>query len=204
VTLSTNNAQNWNSDFTFTGTNDLNLGTGAVAMGSSRTVTVSAGNLTVGGAISGSGFSLTKDGAGTLTLSGNNTYSGATTISAGTLQIASSGRLGGGSYAGAISNSDTFIYSGTNNQTLSGIISGIGSLTAERHWHAHALRSQYLHWHHYDQLWHAGYRSQYDDRRDCWDWRSFARNWLQAHYKLIQLLQLYRLDLRCRRSHQKR
>ena len=26
ITLSTNNAQNWNGDFTFTGSNDLNLG----------------------------------------------------------------------------------------------------------------------------------------------------------------------------------
>jgi autotransporter-associated beta strand protein len=46
----------------------------------------------------------------------------------GTLEIASTGRLGGGSYSGNIANSGTFIYSGTNNQTLSGIISGSGVL----------------------------------------------------------------------------
>ena len=55
ITLSTNNAQNWNGNFTFAGTNDLNLGTGAVTMSSSRTVTVASNNLTVGGPISGSG-----------------------------------------------------------------------------------------------------------------------------------------------------
>ncbi len=42
VTLN-NNAQNWNASFTFTGTNDLNLGTGAVTMNASRQVTVTAG-----------------------------------------------------------------------------------------------------------------------------------------------------------------
>ena len=30
ITLSTNNAENWNGDFTFAGGNDLNLGAGAV------------------------------------------------------------------------------------------------------------------------------------------------------------------------------
>jgi fibronectin-binding autotransporter adhesin len=77
---------------------------------------------------SGSG-KLVKQGAGTLTLSGNNTYVGATTISAGTLEIGSTGRLGGGSYAGAISNDGLLLYSGTSAQTLSGVISGSGSVT---------------------------------------------------------------------------
>ena len=39
---STNNLQTWNGDFTFTGTNDLNLGTGAV------TVNANASNTTGG------------------------------------------------------------------------------------------------------------------------------------------------------------
>ena len=43
---------------------------------------------TVSGAISGVG-SLTKDGLGTLILKGMNTYSGATTVSSGTLQAGS-------------------------------------------------------------------------------------------------------------------
>ena len=73
-----------------------------------------------------------KTGNGTLILNGNNTYALATTISAGTLQIGASGRLGGGSYSGNIAINgltSAFLYNGTNNQTLSGIISGNGSFT---------------------------------------------------------------------------
>jgi autotransporter-associated beta strand protein len=44
------------------------------------------------------------------------------------LEISSTGRLGGGNYSGNISNSGTFIYSGTSAQTLSGVISGAGNL----------------------------------------------------------------------------
>ena len=85
--LSTNNPQAWNGDFTFVGTNSLNLGRGAVAMGAAtRQVTVAASTLKVGGAISGSG-GLTKQGAGKLSLSGTSTYSGATSVLAGTLAL---------------------------------------------------------------------------------------------------------------------
>jgi len=93
IALATNNAQNWNGNFGFTGTNDLNLGTGAVTMSATRTVTVNAGNLTIGGDISGAGFGLTKAGNGTLLLGGSNTYTGTTTISAGTLQVATPSAL---------------------------------------------------------------------------------------------------------------
>ncbi|MEO5715477.1 MAG: autotransporter-associated beta strand repeat-containing protein [Luteolibacter sp.] len=88
-TTTNNNVQNWNGDFTFNGGNTLSLGTGAVTMSANRTVTVSASTLTVGGAIgdSGSGFSLTKEGAGTLVLSGANTYSAGTRINGGVLQF---------------------------------------------------------------------------------------------------------------------
>lgn len=92
ITLSTNNAQSWNGDFAFTGTNDLHLGTGNVTMNATRTVTVNGGNLTVGGLISGSG-GLTKNGTGTLVLSGSNTYNGTTTINAGTVRAAAANAL---------------------------------------------------------------------------------------------------------------
>jgi autotransporter-associated beta strand protein len=87
VTLSTNNAQNWNGDIIFEGTNPLDLGTGAVALSGNRTVSTLASTLSVGGAISGAGFSLTKLDSGTLALYGTNTYSGVTQIKGGTLAV---------------------------------------------------------------------------------------------------------------------
>ncbi|MCW5903906.1 MAG: autotransporter-associated beta strand repeat-containing protein, partial [Cyclobacteriaceae bacterium] len=66
ITLSNNNAQNWNSDFTFEGTNDLNVGAGPVSISANRIVTVNSNILTVGGVVSAATFDLTKTGAGTL------------------------------------------------------------------------------------------------------------------------------------------
>src|SRR5205085_831343 len=101
ITLANNNSQTWGGDFAFdgtSGTNNLNLGTGAVTLTANRQITASGATSTliVGGAIGGSGFSLTKAGVGTLTLSGANTYSGGTTLSAGTLSINNASALGTG------------------------------------------------------------------------------------------------------------
>ena len=71
-----NNAQLWNSDFTFIGTESLNLGTGAVTLSGNRSVTVAANNLTVGGSIGGGAVDLIKLGTGTLTLAGGTSFSG--------------------------------------------------------------------------------------------------------------------------------
>ena len=75
-----------------TGSDNLALGNNAAAA-----VTLSVGNnnqnTTYSGDLSGSG-GLTKVGAGILTLSGSNTYRGATIVNAGTLQLATTGVLG--------------------------------------------------------------------------------------------------------------
>lgn len=59
---------------------------GAVAMASSSSIG-GAGNLTLSGIISGTNTALTKVGAGTVTLSGNNTFTGNSTVSGGRLNI---------------------------------------------------------------------------------------------------------------------
>jgi len=106
ITLSTNNPQIWNGDFTYgyyiwPGTDyNLNMGTGSVSLGATgtattRTVTVGANGssptLTIAGVISdgsnGTTKSLTKAGTGTLTLSAANLFDGTTTVSAGTLNL---------------------------------------------------------------------------------------------------------------------
>ena len=64
--------------------------------GRTLTTDVATGTSTISGVISNGGTgagSLTKDGFGTLVLSGNNTYTGTTTINAGTVQLGASDRL---------------------------------------------------------------------------------------------------------------
>jgi autotransporter-associated beta strand protein len=94
VTLLPAIAQNWNGDFAYAGSaHNLNLGSGTVTLSANRQVTVSANTLTIGGIISGSGFGLTKAGAGTLALNAANTFSGTTAISGGTLTLGASAAL---------------------------------------------------------------------------------------------------------------
>lgn len=115
MALANNNTQVWAGNFTFTGTSDLNLGTGNVTLMTTPTVTVTAGTLTVGGAIGdgGAGYGLTKDGPGTLTLGGANTYSGSTVLLNGNVNVVGSGTLGGGASPLTVSTSGTLDLGGT-------------------------------------------------------------------------------------------
>ena len=104
----------------------------SVVMSGAFTLTVgSADNLSssFSGVISGPTGALTKAGSGILTLSGSNTYGGNTTISSGTLAIAGSGVLNGGSYSSSIINNGNLTFNSSASQTLSGTISGSGSVT---------------------------------------------------------------------------
>ncbi len=97
ITLSTNNQQVWANDFTFAGTQNLNLGTGSVVLNATPNVTVTAGVLGIGGSIgNGSGNTFSKSGAGALALSGASTYSGGTTLNQGELNINSASAIGTG------------------------------------------------------------------------------------------------------------
>ncbi|MDC0974629.1 autotransporter-associated beta strand repeat-containing protein [Candidatus Pelagibacter sp.] len=102
-------------------------GSGIIDIASSTTLTAGdANDKEFSGVIQGAG-NFSKSGSGTLTLSGTNTYTGSTTINAGTIDV--SGQLNSGNYAGAIANSGTFTFSSDSDQILSGNISGTGALT---------------------------------------------------------------------------
>ncbi|MGA2500152.1 MAG: autotransporter-associated beta strand repeat-containing protein, partial [Tepidisphaeraceae bacterium] len=86
----TNNSQYWNGSFAFAGPDALNMGTAAVNINNSPTVTVSQSTLTLGGIVNGSpttaNLVFTKDGPGTLVLAGTNSWTGNTLVHGGTLQ----------------------------------------------------------------------------------------------------------------------
>jgi autotransporter-associated beta strand protein len=116
ITLATNNAQIWTSDFTFNGTNSLNLGTGNVTMtNGTRTITADANTLTIGGPISdgGNGYGLALNGPGTLVLGGSNTYTGGTQVNSGTIVFGSSKSLPANTALGVSSGATAMITNGS-------------------------------------------------------------------------------------------
>ena len=82
-------------------------------------------SFTVSQALGGPG-GLAKSGPGTLVLTGTNTYSGGTTISAGVLQIGNGGATG--SIAGDVANDGTLAFNRSNAMTFSGVIGGTGAV----------------------------------------------------------------------------
>jgi autotransporter-associated beta strand protein len=127
----------------------LTIGANLTLAGSSDTITVNNVAGAVIDGVVGGGNALIKEGSGTLTLTAANSYTGVTTVNAGTLQIGDGVTLGtsiadsgqvqllGGALAINLSDGETFtndvnnasainaIAAGTN--TLSGVISGGGT-----------------------------------------------------------------------------
>jgi autotransporter-associated beta strand protein len=103
-----NNPITINADFTYGGSQLLDLGSGAVSLGTtpagqtgagnSRTISVNNNILMMNGAIANgtTANSLTKANGGSLWLGGNNTYTGSTTVTGGMLVLG-----GSNAYAGA-------------------------------------------------------------------------------------------------------
>ncbi|MGA2176888.1 MAG: autotransporter-associated beta strand repeat-containing protein [Verrucomicrobiota bacterium] len=106
------------------------LGTGTVTDDGILDFNVT-GTLTVG-TISGTG-SVINDGSGTVILPGNNTYSGGTTINAGTVQIGNGGTTGSLYLSGPVVDNGMFIFNskGSLSLTSTGVISGSGNVLVE-------------------------------------------------------------------------
>jgi outer membrane autotransporter protein len=126
------------SDQTYTGgttigAGTLQLGDGGVT-GNVTSNIVNNGELhinrsdtvTLPGVISGTG-SVSQIGSGTTITAADNTYTGATTISAGTLQLGDGGTTG--SVAGSITDNGTLAFHRADTVAYSNIISGAGGLT---------------------------------------------------------------------------
>ncbi|MBT2324306.1 autotransporter-associated beta strand repeat-containing protein, partial [Variovorax paradoxus] len=130
----------------FTGTNTYTGGTtisaGTLQIGNGGTTGSIAGdvlnngtlafnrsdNLSYGGQISGTG-ALRQQGSGTTILTGANSYTGGTTIAAGTLQLGNGGTSG--SIVGDVVNNGTLVLDRSDTLTLAGLISGTGTLTQQ-------------------------------------------------------------------------
>ncbi len=97
---------------------------GPITMASNSMIGVASGSLTLGGVISGN-FALSTAGTGALTLTGTNTYSGATNVNSGTLNV--NGSLAAGStvtVAGGAALGGTGTINGATILNSGGILNG--------------------------------------------------------------------------------
>jgi autotransporter-associated beta strand protein len=123
VTLATNNPVVFSGGFSYAGPSNLNLGTGAVTLSGTPTATVNFGTLTLGGAITTSTVGISKAGAGTLVLSGSNSFAGNVGVTAGILRMGHASALGTGTTT--VSSGATLDVNGFS-RTLPLTVSGTG------------------------------------------------------------------------------
>ena len=127
---------------TTAGTSSTSITSTSGAVSGTGNITTLAGNTgsitvntalegTLSGVISGGG-ALVKQGAGTTILTGNNTYTGTTTISAGTLQIGNAGTTGTLGTGGAVtlSTNTNLNYVRSATTSIANAISGSGNVNA--------------------------------------------------------------------------
>jgi fibronectin-binding autotransporter adhesin len=97
--------------------------TNTVSLGSGTRIVTNNNQVTISGVISSGG--LTKAGAGTMILSGANTYALGTLVSAGTLEGTTT------SLQGNITNNSAVVFNQSGNGTYAGVLSGTGTLTKQ-------------------------------------------------------------------------
>jgi autotransporter-associated beta strand protein len=102
--------QDTSGNITLAATRNLNIASGVTARFDSNGNTFG-----VAGVINGNGGNLNKIGAGTLVLTGANTYTGTTTVSAGTLNAAATNALGGTTGSITVNRGGTLLVSGDGN-----------------------------------------------------------------------------------------
>ncbi|MEY3129904.1 MAG: hypothetical protein RLY12_276, partial [Verrucomicrobiota bacterium] len=98
---------------------------GTLQLDATLTAAITSGTSTLGGLVSGNGI-LVKDGAGTLVVDGANTYTGGTTVNAGTLQVGHATALG---TAGVTLNAGTFAAAGSTGVALANDFTVAGDVT---------------------------------------------------------------------------
>lgn len=100
-------------------------GAGSITLGSGSLLAGASNDTTFSGVISGSG-DFDKRGSGTLILTNDQTYTGGTKITSGTLQIGDGGPAG--SIVGDVINNRNLAFNRSNNLNFAGDISGTGDL----------------------------------------------------------------------------
>jgi autotransporter-associated beta strand protein len=135
------------------------ISTDSLQLSGSSIITVNNTAGLVIGSVVGGTIGLTKEGTGTLVLTGANTYTGGTTISAGTLQIGNGGVTG--SILGDVTDNGNLAFNHSDNITFAGSIS---------HGNADSQQRQHLHRRHHNQRgnranWQWGHHRQHCGKR---------------------------------------